>query len=55
MWKKACTALLLKTDDQSDPANSIPINFECISLKIFTSCLRDSMFAFFLLMNVYWA
>ena len=35
-----------KKGDQSDPANFRPITLECTPLKMFTSCLRDSMFAF---------
>ena len=46
VWKKACTVLVHKKGDQSDPANFRPITLECTPLKIFTSCLRDSMFAF---------
>ena len=45
-WKKACTVLIHKKGDQSDPANFRPITLESTPLKIFTSCLRDSMFAF---------
>jgi len=45
-WKKACTVLAHKKGDTSDPANFRPITLESIPLKIFTSCLRDSMFAF---------
>ena len=46
VWKKACTVLVHKKGDQSDPAYFRPITLECTPLKIFTSCLRDSMFAF---------
>ena len=45
-WKNACTMLIHKKGDQSDPANFRPITLESTPLKIFTSCLRDSMFAF---------
>ena len=45
-WKKACTVLAHKKGDTSDPANFRPITLDSIPLKIFTSCLRDSMFAF---------
>ena len=45
-WKKACTVLIHKKGDQSDPANIRPITLESTPLKIFTSCLRDSMIAF---------
>ena len=45
-WKKACTVLIHKKGDQSDPANFRPITLESTPLKIFTSCMRDSMFAF---------
>ena len=44
--KKACNVLVHKKGDQSDPANFRPITLECTPLKIFTSCLRDSVFAF---------
>ena len=46
VWKKACSVLVHEKGDQSDPANFRPITLECTPLKIFTSCLRDSMFAF---------
>ena len=45
-WKKACTILINKKGDPSDPANFRPITLETIPLKIFTSCMRDSMYAF---------
>ena len=43
--EKACTVLAHKKGETSDPANFRPITLESIHLKIFTSCLRDSMFA----------
>ena len=45
-WKKACTVLIHTKGDQSDPTNFRPITLESTRLKIVTSCLRDSMFAF---------
>ena len=45
-WKKACTVLAHKKGDTSNPANFRPITLESIPLKIFTSCVRDSMFNF---------
>ena len=44
--EKACTVPAHKEGETSDPANFRPITLESIPLKIFTSCLRDSMFAF---------
>ena len=35
-----------KKGDPSDPSNFRPITLESVPLKIFTSCVRDSMFAF---------
>ena len=46
VWKKACTVLVHKNGDKSDPANFRPITLECTPHEILTSCLRDSMFAF---------
>ena len=45
-WKRACTVLVHKKGDASDPSNFRPITLESVPLKIFTSCLRDSIFAF---------
>ena len=45
-WKKACTVLVHEKGDTADPSNFRPITLESVPLKIFTSCLRDSMFAF---------
>ena len=45
-WKKAFTVLIHKKGDTADPSNFRPITLESVPLKIFTSCLRDSMFAF---------
>ena len=44
--EKACTILVHKKGDTADPSNFRPITLESVLLKIFTSCLRDSMFAF---------
>ena len=45
-WKKACTILVHKKGDKDDPANFRPITLESVPLKVFTSCLRDSIFSF---------
>ena len=45
-WKTACTVLVHKKGDTADTSNFRPISLESVPLKIFTSCLRDSMFAF---------
>ena len=45
-WKKACTILIRKKGDTSDPANFRPITLVSVPLKIFTSCLRDSIYTF---------
>ena len=46
-WKKACTILTHKKGDTKFPSNFRPIALEFIPIKIFTSCLRNSMFPFF--------
>jgi len=45
-WKKACTVLVHKKGNSDDPANFRPITLESVPLKVFTSCLRDSVFSF---------
>ena len=45
-WKSACTILIHKKGETSNPANFRPITLESVPLKIFTSCLRDSIFSF---------
>ena len=45
-WKSACTILIHKKGNTSEPANFRPITLESIPLKILTSCIRDSMFTF---------
>ena len=45
-WKKACTILVHKKGNSDDPANFRPITLETVPLKIFTSCLRDSIYSF---------
>ena len=45
-WKRACTVLVHKKGDTSDPSNFRPITLESVPLKIFTSCVRDSMFSY---------
>ena len=45
-WKKACTILIHKKDETDNPANFRPITLESVPLKVFTSCLRNKIFAF---------
>ena len=45
-WKKACTLLVHKKGNSDDPANFRPITLETDPLKIYTSCLRDSIYSF---------
>ena len=45
-WKKACTILVHKKGTCDEPFNFRPITLETVPLKIFTSCLRDSIFSF---------
>ena len=45
-WKRACTVLAHKKGTTDDPANFRPITLQSVPLKIFTSCLRDSIFEF---------
>ena len=45
-WKKTCTVLIHKKGERTNPANFRPITLESIPLKIFSSCLRDSLFSF---------
>ena len=45
-WKKACTILIHKKGEANDPSNFRPITLESIPLKIFTSCLRNSIYSF---------
>ena len=45
-WKKACTILVHKKGNNDDPANFRPITLESVPLKVFTSCIRDSIFTF---------
>ena len=45
-WKKACSILIHKKGDTNDPSNFRPITLQSIPLKVFTSCLRNSMFSF---------
>ena len=44
--KGACTVLVHKKGGTDDPSNSRPITLESVPLKIFTSCLRNSIFKF---------
>ena len=44
-WKKACTVLFRKKGSRDDPANFRLITLESVPLKVFTSCLRDSIFS----------
>ena len=45
-WKKACSILIHKKGDTHDPSNFRPITLETVRLKVFTSCLRNSMLFF---------
>ena len=45
-WKIACTILIHKKDETDHPANFRPITLESVPLKVFTSCLRNKIFAF---------
>ena len=45
-WKRACTVLARKKVDSSNPANFKPITLQSVPLKIFSSCLHDSIFAY---------
>ena len=45
-WKKACSILIHKKGNTSDPSSFRPITLETIPLKVFTSCLRNAMFSF---------
>ena len=45
-WEKACTILIHKKGDTEDPSNFRPFSLQSVPLKIFTSCLRDSVFDF---------
>ena len=45
-WKRACTVLVHKKGGTSDPSNFKPITLESVRLKIFTSCVRDSMLSY---------
>ena len=45
-WKQACTVLVHKKGDSSEPGNFRAITLESIPLKIFTSCVCDSLFSF---------
>ena len=45
-WKRACTILIHKKGEANDPPNFRPITLESIPLKVFTSCLRNSLYSF---------
>ena len=45
-WKRACTILIHKKGEADDPSNFRPITLESIPLKVFTSCLRNSIYSF---------
>ena len=45
-WKRACTILIHKQGEASNPSNFRPITLESVPLKVFTSCLRNSMYSF---------
>ena len=45
-WKNACTVLVDKKGSGDKPVNVRPITLESVPLKVFTSCLHDSIFSF---------
>ena len=45
-WKKACTILIHKKGDTNDQTNFTPITLQSVGLKIFASCLHDSIYEF---------
>ena len=45
-WRRACTLLVHKKGNSGDPANFRPITLESVPLKIFISCLHDSIFSY---------
>ena len=45
-WKQICTVLVHNEGNTSDPSNFRPITLESAPLKMFTSCIRDSIFSF---------
>ena len=45
-WKKACTVPVHKKGNGDVPVNFRPITLESVPLKVFNSCLRDSIFSF---------
>ena len=47
-WKKAVTILIYKKGDPKLPENFRPITLEPVTLKIFTSLIRDQLFEFLL-------
>ena len=47
-WKKSCTILIHKKDNSHSPSNFRPITLQPALHKVFTSCLRNSMFTFLL-------
>ena len=51
-WKKACTILVYNAGATNDPANFRPITLESVPLKVFTFCLRNSIYHF-LVQNIY--
>ncbi|CAB3996693.1 Hypothetical predicted protein [Paramuricea clavata] len=50
-WKKACTILIHKKGDTNLPENFRPITLQSVPLKVFTSSLRNAMFAYLLANN----
>ena len=45
-WKRACTVIVHKKGATDDPSNFRPITLKSVPFKIFTSCLRNSIFKF---------
>lgn len=50
-WKRACTILIHKKGNTNDPSNFRPMTLETIPLKVFTSCLRNSIYSFLIANN----
>ena len=50
-WKQACTILIHKKDDTNMPSNFRPITLQTITLKIFTSCLRNAIYSYLVANN----
>ena len=45
-WKKSASILIHKKGPSNEPGNFWPITLESVPLKIFTACIRDTIFDF---------